>query len=231
MKENESSYLDKNSILMEEEEENDLNKSEIKDFPDIINNFKFCINSWGNFIIEPDLYYQNQYYFFDLDDFKQKLLKNLDDILNKYPYMFEPYKEDLLRYTQNLENIPFQRRPYKFGEKIRRRIHYLKYPNDKNTIEKKKAIILATIIHKINLNNFLNNNENDCYIGYIDYIPLGTDINFIYNPYFKSINNEIKAIDYYYNDNDTYIEFLSKKMKSIKYNIELIFKEKKINIF
>ena len=214
-----------------EEEENDLNKSEIKDFPDIINNFKFCINSWGNFIIEPDLYYQNQYYFFDLDDFKQKSLKNLDDILNKYPYMFEPYKEDLLRYTQNLENIPFQRRPYKFGEKIRRRIHYLKYPNDKNTIEKKKAIILATIIHKINLNNFLNNNEKDYYIGYIDYNPLGTDINFIYNPYFKSINNEIKAIDYYYNNNETYIEFLSKKMKSIKYNIELIFKEKKINIF
>ena len=68
MEENESSYNNQNSILKEKNNiintTNILNKN--MDLPTIINKFKFSIKSWGNFIIEPDFYYQNKYYFFNL---------------------------------------------------------------------------------------------------------------------------------------------------------------------
>jgi len=71
----------------------------------------------GNYIIEPDLYYQKKYYFFNLNDFKKKLNGDLEDILNNnnYERMFEPYRDDLIAYSStNLEDIPFQRRPKGF---------------------------------------------------------------------------------------------------------------------
>ena len=121
MKENECSNNNQNSNLIEENNIMNtfiLNKN--IDLPEIINKFKFSIKSWGNYIIEPDLYYQNKYYFFNLNDFKEKLKSNLRDILDKYQYMFEPYKDDLIEYSStNLEDKPFQRRPKEFSENLK----------------------------------------------------------------------------------------------------------------
>lgn len=73
MEENECSYNNQNLILIEEN--NDINilntLNEKKDLPKIINKFKFSIKSLGNYIIEPDLYYQKKYYFFNLNDLKK----------------------------------------------------------------------------------------------------------------------------------------------------------------
>ena len=141
MEKNECSYNNQNSILIEEN--NNINASNIInkniDLPNIINKFKFSIKSWGNYIIEPDLYYQYKYYFFNLNDFKEKLKGNLRDILDKYQYMFEPYKDDLIEYSfTNLEDKPFQRRPKKNLEKIKRGTYFKMHPNENNKIEKKK---------------------------------------------------------------------------------------------
>jgi len=48
--------------------------------------------------------------------------------------MFEPYKDDLIAYSskKNLEDIPFQRRPKGFFEKIYRRIYFKFHPDEKN---------------------------------------------------------------------------------------------------
>jgi len=74
MEENDCSYNIQNSILIEKN--NDINTSnalnEKKDLPRIINEFKFSIKSWGNYDIKPDLYFQKKYYFFNLNDFKEK---------------------------------------------------------------------------------------------------------------------------------------------------------------
>ena len=232
MRESESLDNNQNSILIEKS--NDINISnnlnENKDLPNIINNFKFSINSWGNFIIEPDLYYQNKYYFFNLNEFKEKLNENLIDILDRYPYMFQPYRDDLISYsTKNLEDKPFERRPKNFFEIFKRGYYFHKNPNEKNLIEKNKAIILATIIHKINLNNFQNYFLGDYYIGIIDYNPNGADIDFLYYPFSQYIIDEIKDLDSYEknNDNDTYIKELYEKMKKLKNKIESFSKEKK----
>ena len=123
MEENECSYNNQNSILIEENNDmnilNTLNKK--KNLPIIINEFKFSIKSWGNYNIEPDLYFQKKYYFFNLNDFKEKLNGDLNDILNNnnYKRMFEPYREDLLAYSsKNLEDIPFQRSQKDFLKKF-----------------------------------------------------------------------------------------------------------------
>jgi hypothetical protein len=199
------------------------------DLPTIINKFKFSIKSWGNYyIIEPDFYYQNKYYFFNLDDFKEKLKCNLNDILDKYQYMFEPYKDDLIEYSStNLEDKPFQRRPKEYLEIIKRGMHFAMYPNENNIIEKNKAIILATIIHKINLNCYKNSFLDKYYIGCIDYNPKdGGDIDFLYYPFIPYIDDEIKVLDLE-KDNDTYIKLLKEKMNSLKDKIEIYSKEEK----
>jgi hypothetical protein len=214
MEENESSYNNQNSILKEKNNiintNNILNKN--MDLPTIINKFKFSIKSWGNFIIEPDFYYQNKYYFFNLNDFKEKLKCNLNDILDKYQYMFEPYKDDLIEYSStNLEDKPFQRRPKEYLEKFKRGMHFAIHPNKNNIIEKNKAIILATIIHKINLHYHKNSFLDKYYIGCIDYNPNEGDIDFLYYPFIPYIDDEIKELDFYENNNDTYLNCLKKK--------------------
>ena len=141
--------------------------------------------------------------------------------------MFSPYKEYLLLYCKNLEDKPFQRRKKGLIEPLQRGLYFFKHPNEKNETEKRKAIILATIIHKI---NFIQNNNyfKNYYFGCIDFNPLEEEINFFYHPFFACIDEEIKVIDNYYEkDNDIYIKFLYEKMKNIKDKIELIYKEKK----
>ena len=230
MEKNECSYKNQNSILIEEN--NNINASNIInkniDLPNIINKFKFSIKSWGNYIIEPDLYYQYKYYFFNLNDFKEKLKGNLRDILDKYQYMFEPYKDDLIEYSStNLEDKPFQRRPKKNLEKIKRGTYFKMHPNENNKIEKKKAIILATIIHKINLNCHKNSFLDKYYIGCIDYNPNGGDIDFLYYPFIPYIDDEIKELDCYEKDNDTYLKLLKEKMESLKEKIKNNLKDEK----
>ena len=221
-----------NSILIEEN--NDINISNIlnekNDLPQIINKFKFSINSWGNYIIEPDLYYQNKYYFFNLNDFKKKLNKDLHDTLNNMNYekMFEPYKDDLIAYSStNLEDKPFQRRPKKFFESILRGIYFKIYPDEKNIIEKNKAIILATIIHKINLHSYKNPYIDKYFIGYLDCNPNGGDIDFLYYPFFQYIDDKIKDLDLFVENNNTYIKSLKELINSLKDKIKKYSKEEK----
>ena len=141
--------------------------------------------------------------------------------------MFEPYKNDLKAYTTNKENKPFERRGKNLIEIIKRSIYFYRNPHEKNLIEKNKAIIVATIIHKINLNSFHNYFLNNYFIGVIDYNPNGADIDFLYYPFFQYIIEEIKVVDFYEKDNDTYIKILYEKMKSLKDKIESFFQEEK----
>jgi len=225
MEENDCSYNIQNSILIEEN--NDINTpnalNEKKDLPRIINKFKFSIKSLGNYIIEPDLYFQKKYYFFNLNDFKEKLNGDLEDILNNnnYERMFKPYRDDLIAYSStNLEDKPFQRRPKGFFEKISRFIYFKFHPDEKNIIEKNKAIILSTIIHKINLNSYKNHFLDKYYIGCLNFTPNGGDIDFLYYPFVKYIVDEIRGLDCKENDYDTYIEKLKKLINNLKDKIE-----------
>ena len=128
--------------------ENEINISNENELPNIINGLKFCIYSRGNFIIEPDLYYDNKYFFFNLNNFKDKLTSELTDILKKYEYMFSPIRNDLLKYIDSLEDRPFIKRKKKFREKVIRNIHYLFNPKEYNLIEEEKAIKLALLFTK-----------------------------------------------------------------------------------
>ena len=142
--------------------------------------------------------------------------------------MFEPYKDDLIEYySTNFEDKPFQRRPTEFFETIKRGTYFRIHPNKYNIKEKKKAIILATIIHKINLNCYKNSFLDKYYIGCIDYNPKeGGDIDFLYYPFIHYIDDEIKELDLE-KDNDTYIKLLKEKMNGLKDKIEINSKEEK----
>ena len=230
MEENESSYNNQNSILIEENNFINISNTlkEKKDLPKIINKFKFSINSWGNYIIEPDLYNQNKYYFFNLNDFKEKLNRNLEDCLNKYPKMFEPYRDDLIAYSStNLEDKPFQRRKKGFLEQILRGIYFKFHPGEKNIIEKNKAIILATIIHNINLNCYKKNYLDKSYIGCLNFNPNERVIDFLYYPFIQYIDNAIKGLDCKEKNNDTYIKLLKELINNLKDTIEKYSKDEK----
>ena len=146
--------------------------------------------------------------------------------------MFEPYKDDLIAYSskKNLEDIPFQRRPKGFFEKIID-VYILNFilmkKYEKNIIEKNKAIILATIIHKINLNSYKNHLLDKYYIGCLNFNPNGGDIDFLYYPFVQNIADEIKGLDCKEKDNYTYIEKLKELINNLKDKIEKYSKEEK----
>ena len=74
-KENSENLLMDNQENIEQLQDKLFNDQEnIRQLPDIFDRIKFNFNYFGNFEIEPDLYYENKYYFFDLNNLKEKLI-------------------------------------------------------------------------------------------------------------------------------------------------------------
>ncbi len=212
-----TSNIENNESLLIDDQEN------IKQLPDIFGGLKFNLNYFGNLEIEPDLYYENKYYFFDLKSLKEKLFQKLNGLIYDYQFMFQPIRQDLLEYVTNLEDRPFVERPRTKKEKIKRWFHYFLNPNDKNPIQRDNALKLASIIHEINLKEQQNNLINYFYIGCIDNIY--ANIIFLNYSFIQKIDEEIKVVELAKN-NDDYIEILSKKIKSLQ-NFILESNEKK----
>ena len=212
-----TSSIENNESLLIDDQEN------IKQLPDIFGGLKFNLNYFGNLEIEPDLYYENKYYFFDLKNLKEKLFQKLNGLIDDYQFMFQPIRQDLLEYVTNLEDRPFVERPRTKKEKIKRWFHYFLNPNDKNPIQRANALKLASIIHEINLKEQQNNLINYFYIGCIDNIY--ANIIFLNYSFIQKIDEEIKVVELAKN-NDDYIEILSKKIKSLQ-NFILESNEKK----
>lgn len=237
MKENEistSSKENSENLLMDDQENLEQlqdklfnDQENIRQLPDIFDRLKLNFNYFGNFEIEPDLYYENKYYFFDLNNLKEKLIQKLNGILNDYKYMFKPIKQDLLEYAANLEEKPFVERPRTKFEKFRRKIHYFFYPNHYNQNERANAIKLANIIHEINIKEQQNNIINYYYIGSLD--DIYANITFLNYTFLQKIDEEIKVIEFGKN-NDAYIEILWEKIKYLK-NIIQEFNKKEQYIF
>ena len=105
--------------------------------------------SYNNIILDPDYINDNAHYFFDVKKLVSYLKSLFKDIIDKYPIMFEPYKNDLIEYTKEAQEKKFEK---KIGviATIKRGLSLLVNQEQDKPIEKQKAKDIAYLLSQLN---------------------------------------------------------------------------------
>lgn len=160
--------------------------------------------------IKPQYKMDDIYYFFYATNLIKELNDQLENSFRKYPYMFEPIREDLREFTERLQTKKFEKKKIGFFNSLKRKIHFLFNKSDKNKEVKERAKTTAFLLSQ--LKNQKNHDTSQ--IGYFDVKKNKFQyVNFINDPLYKEIKICFSEETKNYND---YIQILDKKFKEIE---------------
>ena len=175
-------------------------------------------------ILKPDLIIDGKNYFFSPEQVKIQLENLLTETLNKYPYMFEPIRADLIKYSKDFQTEEFKSN-IGFLLTLKREMYFYWYPKERNEKEWIKAKKIAFLLSQ--LNSQKNKNNYNAYIAILHKID--EKFSFDNDKMFQMINMSL-SFNSNYDDNVVIME-LSNKMENIKQEIYKTREEKKIQIY
>ena len=178
-------------------------------------------------ILKPDLIIDGKNYFFFPNEVKNQLENLLTETLNKYPYMFEPIRADLIKYSKSFQTEQFKSN-LGFFLTVKREIYFYWNPDKKNENEWIKAKKIAFLLSQLNSQNNNYYRSNDVYISIFN--KNNEIFTFDNDEMFKIINTSLSFNSNYDDDNFVIME-ISKKMEYIKQEIYKIRDEKLIKIY
>ena len=176
-------------------------------------------------ILKPHLIIDGEYYFFFPKEVKKELNDSLTKTLNKYDYMFEPIKADLIKYSKKPQIEEFKE-DLGFFLNLKREIYFYWYPEEKKECNKAKKI--AFLLSQLNSKkNNTNNESNDIYITVFNKNneKFTNDDDRMFQ--MISISLSLNSI---YDDNVVIMELIN-KIEKIKKEIYKTSDEKKIKIY
>ena len=165
-----------------------------------------------DFILKPDLIIDGKNYFFFPNEVKNQLENLLTETLNKYPYMFEPIRADLIKYSKSFQTEQFKSN-LGFFLTVKREIYFYWNPDEKNENEWIKAKKIAFLLSQLNSQNNNYYGPNDVYISIFN--KNNEIFTFDNDEMFKIINTSLSFNSNYDDDNFVIME-ISKKMEYIK---------------
>ena len=180
-----------------------------------------------NLILKPEFIIDGENYFFFPKEVKKKLDELLEETLNKYPYMFEPIRDDLIKYSKEFQTEEFKSKLGAFLT-LRREIYFYFHPEERDQNEWIKAKKIAFLLSQLN-----SQEKKDSYWSNNVYISIlnKTDVKFTFDndEMFQKINTSL-SFNSIYDDNIVIME-LSNKMENIKQEIYKTRDEKRIKIY
>ena len=165
--------------------------------------------SYKNIILDPDYINDNSHYFFDVQKLISDLKSLFKDIIDKYPIMFEPYKNDLIEYTKEAQEKKFEK---KIGviATIKRGLSLLVNQEQDKPIEKQKAKDIAYLLSQLNghINTIKEKGKCKKYIEYFN----ENEEKFLIDddPLYETIDNSL-SIEVNYDGYNEYIIQLNQK--------------------
>lgn len=165
--------------------------------------------SYNNIILDPDYINDNSHYFFDVKKLISYLKSLFKDIIDKYPIMFEPYKNDLIEYTKEAQEKKFEK---KIGviATIKRGLSLLVNQEQDKPIEKQKAKDIAYLLSQLNghINTIKEKGKCKKYIEYFN----ENEEKFLIDddPLYETIDNSL-SIEVNYDGYNEYIIQLNQK--------------------
>lgn len=178
-------------------------------------------------ILKPDLIIDGKNYFFFPEEVKNQLENLLTETLNKYPYMFEPIRANLIKYSKNFQTEEFKSN-LGFFLSVKREVHFYWYPEERNENEWIKAKKIAFLLSQ--LNSQKNNNSywpNNAYV--LIFNKNDEKFSLDNNEMFQMINTSL-SFNSIYDDNVVIMELFN-KMENIKQEIYKTKDEKVITIY
>ena len=165
--------------------------------------------SYNNIILDPDYINDNAHYFFDVKKLVSYLKSLFKDIIDKYPIMFEPYKNDLIEYTKEAQEKKFEK---KIGviATIKRGLSLLVNQEQDKPIEKQKAKDIAYLLSQLNGHINAIKEKGKCK-KYIEYFNENEEKFLIDDdPLYETIDNSL-SIEVNYDGYNEYIIQLNQK--------------------
>ena len=108
-----------------------------------------------NLILKPEFIIDGENYFFFPKEVKKKLDELLEETLNKYPYMFEPIRDDLIKYSKEFQTEEFKSKLGAFLT-LRRELYFYFHPEERDQNEWIKAKKIAFLLSQLNSQEKIN---------------------------------------------------------------------------